>query len=228
MAELSGGSRKWPTSDWPVLLRNAIGLIDTLEADVPWSFGGGTALAVHYRHRLSYDIDIFFANADAVTALSPNQNPDTKALLAGRKYEFPGNYLKLKLDQGEIDFVVGSKRTSDPTQAWSFEGRTIQIETPWEIAVKKLFYRPSTFKVRDIFDLAVVIDHDAERLDPFISVVADRLDKAIDRISAIAPSYEALALHEVNPTQDGQRYGHKAAVESVLTFLAGWTDRHPT
>jgi hypothetical protein len=227
MAELSDGSRRWPTSDWQTLLRNAIRLIDTLDGDIPWSFGGGTALAAHYRHRLSYDIDIFFADADAVTALSPNQNPKTKALLAGRKYEFPGNYLKLKLNEGEIDFIVGSKRTSDPTQAWQFEGRPIQIETPWEIAVKKLFYRPSTFKVRDIFDLAAIIDHDREKLDPFVSVVADRLDKAIDRVSAIVPSYEMLASREVIPTEGGQKYALKAAAESVLTFLESWMERKP-
>jgi Nucleotidyl transferase AbiEii toxin, Type IV TA system len=224
MAELSGGSRKWPTSDWPVLLRNAIGLIDTLEVDAPWSFGGGTALAAHYGHRVSYDVDIFFANADAATELSPNQNPKTKALLAGRKYEFPGNYLKLKLGEGEIDFIVGSRRTADPTRDWIFEGRTIQIETPWEIAVKKLFYRPSTFKVRDIFDLAAIIDHDGQRLDPFISVVADKLDKAIDRISAIAPSYEKLASHEINMTERGQQYATNASAEIVRTFLTRWVD----
>src|ERR1700741_3112240 len=118
MAGSSTGSRKWRTSDWEALLRDVLVLLDTLGNDVPWSFGGGTALAVHYGHRVSYDVDLFLSNADAITALSPNQNPKTKALLAGRKYEFPGNYLKLKLDQGEIDFILGGRRTSAPTQDW--------------------------------------------------------------------------------------------------------------
>ncbi len=162
---------------------------------------------------MSYDVDIFLVNADAVTALSPNQNPATKALLAGRKYEFPGNYLKLKLDHGEIDFILGGRRTTDPTQEWSFGNTIIRIETPWEIAIKKLFYRPSTFKVRDIFDMAAVIDRDGEKLRQFSSVVADRLDKAADRVSAMIPTYEDRVSDDVNFTKNGQRYATRDAAE---------------
>jgi len=41
------------------------------------------------------------------------RHPATKALLAGRDYQFPGDYLKLQLDSGEIDFIVAGRRTSD-------------------------------------------------------------------------------------------------------------------
>jgi len=216
---LPDGSEKWRTSDWQVLLRSALALIDTIGDQVPWSFGGGTALAVQLAHRTSYDIDIFIPNADLVTALSPSANPATRALLGGRKYEFPGSYLKLRLDAGEIDFIVGGKRTNDPVQPWRFEGRDILLETPWEIAVKKLFYRPSTFKIRDIFDLAAIIDTQAEKLSPFMSIVTDKLDKAIDRVGLILPSYEQKALDDINPTELGRKYGTKAAAQSVLDFL---------
>jgi len=40
----------------------------------------------------------------------------------GRGYQFPGNYLKLQLESGEIDFIVAGRRTSDPVQGWEFEG----------------------------------------------------------------------------------------------------------
>ncbi|WP_395022266.1 nucleotidyl transferase AbiEii/AbiGii toxin family protein [Dongia sp.] len=219
MAESPDGSEKWRTSDWQALLRSALTLIDTIEGNVPWSFGGGTALAVQLAHRISYDIDIFIPNADAVTELSPHANPATRALLGGRKYEFPGSYLKLKLDAGEIDFIVGGKRTTDPSRPWRFEDRDILIETPWEIAIKKLFYRPSTFKVRDIFDLAAIIETQAEKLSPYVPVVADKLDKAIDRISLVLPSYEERALNDVNSTELGRKYATKAAAQSVLDFL---------
>ena len=184
-----------------------------------WSFGGGTALAVQLAHRTSYDIDIFIPNADTVTELSPNANPATRALLGDRKYEFPGGYLKLKLEAGEIDFIVGGKRTTDPTLSWRFEGRNIQIETPWEIGIKKLFYRPSTFKVRDIFDLAAIIETQAVKLSSFLPIVADKLDKAIDRISLVLPSYEKRAVDDVNPTELGRKYATKAAAQNVLDFL---------
>jgi len=112
----------------------------------------GTALAAHFDHRISYDVDIFMPNADWISDLAPNANPKTRALIGDRKYEFPGNYLKLKLDAGEIDFIVASKRTNQPTQAWDFEGRTIPIETPWEIAATAdrgvAHLKPSTFRGR--------------------------------------------------------------------------------
>ncbi|HVI91952.1 MAG TPA: nucleotidyl transferase AbiEii/AbiGii toxin family protein [Dongiaceae bacterium] len=118
MAEASAGSKKWQTSDWQSLLRDAIKFLDTLKEQPKWTFGGGTALAVFYGHRISYDIDIFLSDSDAITALSPTKNAATKALLAGHGYQFPGNYLKLELDQGEIDFISGGRRTDDPTEPW--------------------------------------------------------------------------------------------------------------
>jgi hypothetical protein len=84
MAGSSAGSRKWRTSDWQALLNDALRLLDTLGGNVTWSFGGGTALAVAYEHRVSYDVDIFLSSADAVTALAPYQNPATRVLLDGR------------------------------------------------------------------------------------------------------------------------------------------------
>src|SRR3546814_5482440 len=78
MAGTSTGSTRWPTSDWQGLLRDAIRLLDTLKEPPKWTFGGGTALAVFYEHRISYDVDIFLSNAEAVTDLSPARNPATK------------------------------------------------------------------------------------------------------------------------------------------------------
>lgn len=227
MAATPSGSRKWPTSDWEGLLRIALTLIDTLTEDVTWSFGGGTALAVHLDHRISHDIDIFMPNADWVSALAPNANPKTRAVIGAGRYEFPGGYLKLKLEAGEIDFIVGSKRTGHPTERWNFEGRTILLETPVEIAIKKLFYRPSSFKVRDIFDLAAVIEADGQELASFLDLVADRLDKAIDRIDALLDTYEELARTDVHPTEHGRKYATRAAAERALEFLKEAHTRPP-
>lgn len=225
MAETSAGSKKWRTSDWRSLLHDAITLLDTLSEKPKWTFGRGTALVVFYEHRISYDIDIFVSDSEVVTALSPHKNPATKALLGEHGYQFPGNYLKLELDKGEIDFIVGGRRTDEPTQPWEFEGRTIFIETPWEAAIKKIFYRSSTFKVRDVFDLAAVIDHDGEKLKAYLPEVEDKLDRLIDRIDALAPSYEALVVSDISPTELGKKYMETSAIQTVSTFLSDWKHR---
>ncbi|MPZ24486.1 MAG: hypothetical protein GEU28_13350 [Dehalococcoidia bacterium] len=222
MAGTSAGSTRWPTSDWQGLLRDAIRLLDTLKEPPKWTFGGGTALAVFYEHRISYDIDIFLPNADAVTDLSPARNPATKALLGEHGYQFPGNYLKLELDRGEIDFILGGRRTAEPTHPWEFDGRTILIETPWEAAIKKVFYRSSTFKVRDVFDLAAVIDRDGERLKSCLPEVEDKLDRLLDRIDALIPVYEERAKADINPTEQGRKYMTREAIDSVVAFVREW------
>ncbi|MGE0237116.1 MAG: nucleotidyl transferase AbiEii/AbiGii toxin family protein, partial [Parvibaculaceae bacterium] len=172
MPRTSPGSGKWQTSDWQGLLRSTLSLLDTLDEKPEWTFGGGTSLAVQYEHRISHDVDIFVPHSQTVTDLSPVRNPAVRALIAGRNYEFPDNYLKLQLESGEIDFIVGSSRTRLPTQPWSFEGRTILIDTPWETAIKKMFHRPSTFKIRDVFDVAAVIDRDGGRLEAALPEIA--------------------------------------------------------
>jgi Nucleotidyl transferase AbiEii toxin, Type IV TA system len=219
------GSRKWPTSAWRDLLASTLDLLDTLPTPPEWSFGGGTSLMVHYDHRYSYDIDAFVGSGDVIRALSPNRNPATKALLNGRKYEYPGNYLKLVLDSGEIDFIVGGARTDRAVETWSFEGRAVPIDTPWETAVKKMFYRPSTFKVRDVFDLAVVVERHPEELRAGMSEIDDRLQRLLDRIDALRPVYATLAADDVSPTEGGQRYMSSDAVENVFAFLRDYQRR---
>jgi len=187
-----------------------------------WSFGGGTSLAVFYGHRISYDVDIFVANSDTLTELSPARNPATKALLNGRSYQFPGNYLKLEMEGGEIDFILAGRRTADPVQPWTFGKRQIDIDTPWETAIKKMFYRPSTFKVRDAFDLAAVIDRHGEQLRSNLTVVEDRLDKLIDRLDALSAAYESLAADDINATAAGSKYATGEAIGSAISFLADW------
>jgi hypothetical protein len=219
MGETFPGSRKWPTSAWRDLLTLTLHLLDTLPVPPEWSFGGGTSLAVHYGHRFSYDIDAFVGGSDVIRALSPNRNPATRALLDGRKYEYPGNYLKLVLDSGEIDFIVGGSRTDRPVETWQFEGRDVPIDTPWETAVKKMFYRPSTFKVRDVFDLAAVVERHPDELRAGMAEIDDRLPRLLDRVDHLRPVYAKLAVDDVNPTESGRKYMSTAAIDSIFEFL---------
>jgi hypothetical protein len=69
-----------------------------------WSLGGGTALALHLNHRISFDVDIFLDHPGALKELM--KNPKTKRLSDDR--EFPGNYLKIIRPEGEIDFILAA------------------------------------------------------------------------------------------------------------------------
>ena len=52
------GSKKWPDSDWRSLLKLVLPALDDSPYKDDWTLGGGTGLAVHYNHRISYDIGL--------------------------------------------------------------------------------------------------------------------------------------------------------------------------
>jgi hypothetical protein len=81
------------------------------------------------------------------------------------------HYLKLVYAEGEIDFIVGGPLSGLGTDTFEIDLNdlptarkvSIEVEHPAEIALKKMHYRPTMLKARDIFDIAVAysIDHDA-------------------------------------------------------------------
>lgn len=131
------------------------------------------------------------------------------------------------MGRGEIDFIVASSRTNESTRPWNFEGRKIALETPWETAIKKIFYRSSTFKVRDVFDLAAVIDHHAAELRQNLKEVEDRLERLMDRLDAMAQSYANAAVNDINSTELGRKYLTSEAVDSVISLVADWRKQPP-
>ena len=69
-----------------------------------WSFGGGTALSYcYYRHRMSYDIDIFLEDYSAI------------AILLDNKGEIARNYRKVYEEVGSFDvFEVSIDKIMKP------------------------------------------------------------------------------------------------------------------
>jgi hypothetical protein len=111
-----------------------------------------------YEHRRSKDIDIFLRDPQYLTALSPRLNDHTEALTG--RYVEQSNFLKLIFDGGEVDFIVAPSLTTDPYMTKTVLGTETKVETPVEIVAKKVFYRPEEFSLRDVFDLAFVLDQD--------------------------------------------------------------------
>ncbi|TAY93618.1 hypothetical protein [Rhizobium ruizarguesonis] len=97
----------------------------------------------------------------------------------------------------------------DSTTLFEFQGRTIVRELPSEIICKKIYYRGSMFKARDVFDLAGTYVTLPDELltaasSPFlISEVYDRVQL---RIEGRTRAFEEEILEEVNPTEFGRSY----------------------
>jgi len=216
------GSRKWRASAWQKLLEAILKIEQDLPERLPFSFGGGTALAVHLDHRLSYDIDLFYRSADVFDHYNPNANAAVKALIKAHRgtWQFPGNYFKLELGDaaGEIDILVSKFMTAAPTTTWSFRRWSIPLETPAEIIAKKIRFRSSQFKRRDIFDLGAVAKLRPKALDEAFKVNLDNLPRLRDRIATMQADYERHVDDDVNPTASG-RLLIKSAPERCLNVI---------
>ncbi len=144
-------------TQWDLLLSRALSGLGTLEhlgiGTRHWTFGGGTALMLHVEHRDSKDIDLFVTDPQLLGYLSPR--------LAGEEvwyaddYAEAANMLKLKYPEGEIDIIVASVVSELKPDIYPSEGTEIRMEYPVDIILKKLCYRDTGFKPRDIFDTAV-------------------------------------------------------------------------
>jgi len=148
---------------WIKLMHVALEFLD--EAMIPgmdWTFGGGSALSYYFKHRESKDVDIFFTDAQYLTWLTPRLN--SFIAKSTEDYVESASFLKLQLTDGEIDFIIAPYFTAEPFKKIHLLGTEIQIETPWEIVLKKLFYRAQSLKVRDIVDVAVVYKNHRETL----------------------------------------------------------------
>lgn len=207
---------------WKELLRDALRCLDSLGAlglAVPeWTFGGGTVLMLRYGHRLSRDVDIFLHDAQPLTALSPRLN-EAVAALAG-SYVEASSSLRLSVGQGEIDFIVAPSLLHDPPLPMEFESRRVLTDTSAEIVAKKLFYRTAGLKVRDVFDLAVVLEHEPGTPARLREVLAGRGAQLARRMRFLERDFDQRLAREV-ALLDAGRAAAPGAYATARTFVEG-------
>lgn len=202
------------------LTLQAIDSVTTEEGAAPeWTFGGGTSLAIDLGHRISYDIDAFLDSAKAIQKLVPVSNPVTRSICWNpdtqrADYQYPGHHLKLIVkDAGEIDFLGAATLLDDPTFPFAFGDRLIARERPAEVITKKLYHRGSTFKSRDVFDLAGTFLAQPDELTMAAAssfLTADVYARVRLRIESRASALVSDMETEVNPTDFGRSYIGKA------------------
>lgn len=188
---------------WQELLKIAQDFLSSAKISfTDWSFGGGTALMLYYNHRESKDIDIFFRDAQLITLITPRLNDYVESKID--EYVEMSNFLKLRIGEHEIDFIIAPYLTPCPVTLMEINGQSVNVETPAEIIVKKLFYRAESLKVRDFFDLACVVKHDREKLLSNLNIFHRRLTAIKERFTKIRPylNEELRALSIIDNTID--------------------------
>jgi len=196
------------TKIWETLFQRALTLIDsakerggTLDR---WSFGGGTVLMRRHQHRFSKDIDIFVPDPQIFPYLSPRLNDTAEALTSD--YVEQAEFLKLRFEEGEIDFVASEPLTADPYVEETLFNRRVLLETSSEIVAKKVWHRGAQFTARDIFDLAMVLEKEPEALNAIAPVLRDRREVILQRIesgdAALREAFEALETLEYRRSFD--------------------------
>lgn len=179
-------------NDWELLFRSALAIIDeAVKTGGPlnWTFGGGTVLMRRHRHRYSHDVDIFVPDPQWLGHLSPRLNTVAESIATSSVEG--AEFLKLSTDLGEIDFVATGWLTPEPSRREELLGREASVETSAEIVGKKLWFRSATFKARDLFDLATVLELEPQALDEIQPLLRDRGPAVIERMEA-----KRAAMHE--------------------------------
>jgi len=190
---------------WENLFRQALKLIDNIERhgtqNLFWTFGGGTVLMLRHGHRHSKDIDIFVPDPQALGFVTPRLS-DTAGNITS-KYTEAAEYVKLFLDDGEIDFVAAPNLTENSYEIRTVLGREVKVETSAEIIAKKFWHRGDQLAARDIFDFALVAEKEPESIKAagkFIARHADAILRQLDeRAVPLRKQFEAIDTLNYHP-----------------------------
>ena len=136
-------------------------------------FGGGTALAIYYfRHRRSFDIDLFVTDPQVMSYLSPKLWIDDSKYFKTSEYIDQPNHIRVLAKNGiKIDILVSGDFIDKPyiDESKTLFAQTIFVESIEDILAKKIRYRRNDNKTRDIIDLGVAITKNAGTLKELLA-----------------------------------------------------------
>jgi len=205
-----------------------------------WSFGGGTALMLQIDHRESHDIDIFLDDPQILPFLNPETQNFPLTHLPDQYRSDGTQALKLAYDGlGEIDFICSFDILDISSEHRDVRGHMIDLETPAEIAAKKVYFRGWNLQPRDMFDLAAIAEHHGD--DYVVSALREcgheRCLRALDVVERVNPKAVEAVIGQLLYREkygylvaDAQRIAHRILTASLSRNEgeAGRDDqRHP-
>jgi hypothetical protein len=209
--------------NWARLFRIACALIRQVNSEQSvidhWTFGGGTAMMLRIDHRESHDVDIFLSDPQLLSFLDP-QKRDFQFEIRPADYGGDGSsFQKIAFrDVGEIDFIVGRAMTPSPTTQTIVEGEATLLETVPEIIVKKIYYRGSSIKPRDIFDIAAAREQHADSVIKALQPYRNEVEVTLMTIDRLNPHFVNSAIAQLS-IQDKFRSIAKTALQQAKELL---------
>ena len=182
------------TGSWRAMEKLALEIVSdaskTAQSELNPVLGGGTRLMLALEHRISDDIDLFIRDPQWIGYLSPRLNDKFEGVISD--YDEGATSLKLKLANGEIDFIVSMSLLGLPNEV-STEC-AFELEPVAEVLAKKLFYRGWALTPRDLFDWRSIEAH----LSPTVihapkiaNLVSGRIDEIQAALTAMDKSVKA-------------------------------------
>jgi hypothetical protein len=184
-----------------------------------WTLGGGTAMMLQIDHRESQDVDIFLSDPQLLPYLDP-QKRDFRFEIWPTDYDGDGSsFQKFAFeDIGEIDFIVGRAMTPSPTTQTTIEGETTLLETIPEIISKKIYYRGSSIRPRDIFDIAAAGERHADLVIDALRSYRAEVQAALKAIDRLNPDFVNSAIAQLY-IKDKFRSVAKTALKQAKELL---------
>ena len=198
-----------PSGVWEQLLPHALKVIEDIKthgvSNPFWTFGGGTVLMLRYQHRISKDIDIFVPDPQYLGFATPRLS-DVAAEISDDYVEESSSYVKLIRPEGEIDFVASPNLTNPGFEEWLIKTNLIKVETGTEIVAKKLWHRGDRATARDLFDLALVIEKEADALSQASQFLLKNAGQFIEQLNnrreILTAQFNNIETLTYNPTYD--------------------------
>ena len=207
---------------WETLFYQALKVINEIAKhgrDAPfWTFGGGTVLMLRYGHRFSKDIDIFVPDPQSLGFVTPRLSNVAESITTD--YVEAASYVKLYLPEGEIDFVAAPNLTTPGFENETILGHEVRVETSVEIIAKKMWHRGDRITGRDIFDFALIAEHELGALMPaheFMTKHAAAVFKQLsERYVQLKQQFDAIDTLNFHPTFDEACHTLKSTLIAML------------